>query len=237
MSPPSFSPETSICKELCKRHWTNSVPVQQLFYHWSATGSLSTLWSSQESISSPALEFLIHFLWSLSCIAEAFPTLLWRGKNLVSLFIHKVLSESKSSSEDKTKNLPRQCTTLFFRETFYYWCSPWKREVRERQHYSTEETWPFLISASSLGKLTDKQLSPRSADKWPKPHGSLYCALSKSHQHRWLCGMLQWSFALQARLHHNSSYHSTQLWLATCLPMLFEGPWGSVSPSITSPSH
>lgn len=65
-SPPSFNPETSSCKEVCKRCWANSMPVQQLFCHWSATGTLSTLWSSQELISSPLLDFLIHLLLSLS---------------------------------------------------------------------------------------------------------------------------------------------------------------------------
>lgn len=164
-SPPSFNLENSSCKEVCKRCWANSVPVQQLFYHWSATGSLSTLWSSQEFISSPLWDFLIHLLLSLSCIAEAFPPLLWRRKNL---FIHKVPSESKSSSEDRTRNLPPQGTNIFFRRT----CEachipgpplskrPWKREVRNKQHYSTEETWPLLVSASWPGKHMDKQLPP-----------------------------------------------------------------------------
>lgn len=41
---------------------------------------------------------------------------------------------------------------------------------------------PFSVSASRLGKHMDKLLPPNSAGKWPKPHGSLHCALSKS---RW----------------------------------------------------
>lgn len=49
-----------------------TVSAQQLFYHWSEIGSL---WSSQEFISTPVLDFLKHILPSLSCIAETFPTL------------------------------------------------------------------------------------------------------------------------------------------------------------------
>lgn len=111
------------------------------------------------STSSPSLGFLTDLL-SLPCTAEAFPMtqtpLLWRKKtqNMVSLFIHKVLSESKSSSEDKTKSLTPQCTNTFSRWTCKACCiisttlskSPGKREgeVGNKQRYLAEETWPFL---------------------------------------------------------------------------------------------
>lgn len=223
-SPPSFNSETSICK-LCKKRWANSVPVQQLFCHWSAIGSLSTLWSSQEFIFSLCLDFLKLILLSLSCTAETFPTLLWWRKNLVSLFICKVLSDSKSSSEDKTKILPPQCTNVFFRGTCEASCitgAPlskrlWKTEVRSKQHYSAEETRKksFSASASRLSKHMDKVFPPNSAGKLPKPHGSLHCALSKSCQHRGLCGVLQWGFALQSHITVLPSTLCSSGWLHT----------------------
>lgn len=140
-----------------------SATFLSLVSHWNSVYSLVfsgvNFFSSLRLLDTPS---------SVPLLAEAFPQLLWRRKKLVSLFIHKVPSESKRSSEDKTRNFPPQCTNIFFKGT----CEachipgpplserPWEREVRNKQHYSTEETWPSLVSPSWLGKHMDKQFPP-----------------------------------------------------------------------------
>lgn len=118
--PLSFNPETSIGKKVCKKHLANSGPVQHLlFCHRSTTGSVSTLWSSQELIHLFCLGLLDTYSASpLYCRSFSNGTNTIEEKknqnpNMVSLFIHKVLPESKSSSGDKTKPPHPQYTNTF----------------------------------------------------------------------------------------------------------------------------
>lgn len=163
------------------RHWPHLFPsIQKLPVArrsvrntWQTLGLFSTFFSvigqqvdlcllfgllRSSSISSSALGFLIHLL-SLPCTAEAFPMaqapLLWRKKTWYPFSTIRS-SESKSSSEDKTKNLPPQCTNTFSRWTCKACCitgtplskSPGKRE--ERWGISST-TWQrkFALSCTS----------------------------------------------------------------------------------------
>lgn len=119
--------------------------------------SLLLPWASWYIFFSPSPVLQKFFQWHKHHRSE-------EKKNMVSLFIHKVLSESKSSSEDKTKNLPPQCTN-----SFSWWTckasyitgtplskSPWKREERWGTGSITWQRKPGLsytssVSASWLG--------------------------------------------------------------------------------------
>lgn len=96
-------------------------PVQHLlFCHRSTTGSVSTLWSSQEFIHLFCLGLPDTYSASrLYCrsFSNGTNTIALKKKttNVVSLFIHKVLPETKSSSGDKTKSPRPQYTNTFSR--------------------------------------------------------------------------------------------------------------------------